>query len=78
MRGSSCWIMGGAEIIGESYRMGAVAAGGGPQLLPTQGTAGKEPGANIPVSISSYPLVHRQGRPLAKPDRNQRARKRNW
>lgn len=58
--------------------MGAVAAGGGPQPLPTQGTARKAPGANIPVSISSYPLVHCQGWLLAKPDRNQRAKKPNW
>ena len=42
-----------SAALGEGCLMGAVAGGGGPQLLPTQGPAGKEPRPNLPTSFSS-------------------------
>ena len=44
-----------SAALGEGCLMGAVAAGGGPQLLPTQGPVGKEPRPNFPTSSSSRP-----------------------
>ena len=42
-----------SAAVGEGCLMGAVAGGGGLQLLPTQGPAGKEPRPNVPTSFSS-------------------------
>ena len=67
-----------SAALGEGCLMGAVAVGGGPPLLPTQGPAGKEPRPNFPTSFSSWPWVLCQQWPLSKADGNQRAKKPNW